>query len=176
MSDVASFLIREEKPADLPAIRTVNELAFGQKTEADIVDRLRESCQGIISLVAEQEGKIAGHLLFSPVAIENPPGAVQGMGLGPMAVLPECQRQGIGAALVWKGLFGLKDRGCAFVLVLGHPEYYPRFGFEPASRRNLRSQWQGVPDEAFMVLVLDGAALKGVAGVARFRQEFDSAL
>src|SRR5437879_13678113 len=94
------------------------------------------------------------------------------MGLGPMAVLPEHQRQGVGSRLVRRGLDILRERGCPFVVVVGHPEYYPRFGFEPASRHGLASQWEGVPDAAFMVLVLDAPALTGVAGGAEDREEF----
>jgi putative acetyltransferase len=90
-----------------------------------------------------------------------------------MAVLPERQRQGIGTRLVERGLSVLRDLGCPFVVVIGHSEYYPRFGFERASARGLASQWDGIPDDAFMVLALDAGALAGVTGVARYRPEFD---
>jgi len=70
----------------------------------------------------------------------------------------------------------LLDRRCPFVIVVGHPGYYPRFGFEPASKHNLRSQWEGVPDEAFMILVLDNAVMRGVSGIVRYREEFDQAM
>ena len=100
---------------------------------------------------------------------------IQGMGLAPMAVMPELQRQGIGSQLVEAGLKVLRQQACPFVVVLGHPEYYPRFGFVPASRHDLVCQWEGVPDEALMVLILDEALMAGVSGVARYKEEFDEA-
>ena len=167
--------IREEAPEDVPTIRRVNELAFGQALEAGIVDALRESGDEFLSFVADCDGEVVGHILFTPVTIETERGAVRGMGLAPMAVLPERQRQGIGTALVRHGLAALRDRSCPFVVVLGHPEYYPRFGFEPASGHGIRSQWEGVPDEAFMILVVDKRVMEGVPGIARYRGEFDDA-
>ena len=167
--------IRAERPEDAPGIRIVNELAFGQPTEAGIVDRLRESSADFISLVAEDEA-VVGHILFTPAVIESHARRVVGMGLAPMAVAPDRQRQGIGSALVRRGLEILRERGCPFVIVLGHPEYYPRFGFDPASAHGLACQWGGVPDEAFMVTILDAQAMKGMSGVARYREEFDEGM
>ena len=117
-----------------------------------------------------------GHILFSPVKIEGRAKTIEGMGLAPVAVLPAWQRQGIGTLLVKRGMEMLKSRSCPFVIVLGHPEYYPRFDFERASNYGIRSQWEGVPDEAFMILILDQAAMQGVSGVARYRNEFDEAM
>lgn len=128
--------------------------AFGQAPEADLVDRLRENCPGILSLVAIQDNQIVGHIAFSPVRIEDDK-TVDGMGLGPMAVLPEFQHQGIGSRMVQAGIEILKNQGSPFIIVLGHPEYYPRFGFEQASHSDIHSQWEGVPDEAFMILILN---------------------
>lgn len=93
-----------------------------------------------------------------------------------MAVLPEYQRQGIGSALVNKGIEILRERGCPFIIVLGHPEYYPRFGFMQASTRGLTCQWDSVPDEAFMLLVLDSDKMNNVSGIASYRYEFDEAM
>ena len=168
--------VREETPDDVSAIRKVNELAFRQPQEADIVDALRESCDEFFSLVADCDGEVVGHALFTPVTIETPRGAVRGMGLAPMSVLPGRQRQGVGSALVRHGLAALRDRSCPFVIVLGHPEYYPRFGFEPASPHDIRCQWEGVPSDAFLIFVLDQRAMDGVSGVARYRDEFDDAM
>jgi predicted N-acetyltransferase YhbS len=163
--------IRPERPEDAPRVRHVNELAFGQPMEADLVERLRQACTDSLSLVADDDA-VVGHILFTPVVIENAERRLLGMGLAPMAVLPGHQRQGIGSQLVRRGLDILRERGCPFVVVVGHPEYYPRFGFEPASTHRLASQWDGVPDAAFMVLILDAHAMAGVSGVAKYRDEF----
>ena len=168
--------IRKEQPGDAAAVRLVNEQAFGRPQEADVVDTLRRTCDGLLSLVAMAEARVVGHILFSPATVEGPDSVVEGMGLAPIAVLPEYQRQGIGSMLVEEGLRVLRASSCPFVIVLGHPEYYPRFGFERASKYGLRSQWEGVPDEAFMILVLDERSLKGASGIARYRDEFDAAM
>ena len=164
--------IRPEQPEDAPQVRHVNEQAFGQRLEADLVEALQQACPDALSLVAE-DADIVGHILFTPVTIEGAKGQVAGMGLGPMAVIPERQRQGIGARLVERGLETLRKHGSPFVVVVGHPEYYPRFGFERASARGLASQWEGIPDSAFMVVILDEQVMKGVSGTARYRREFD---
>jgi putative acetyltransferase len=164
--------IRRERPEDVSEIRHVNELAFGQPAEADLVEKLRQACADSLSLVAD-DGGIVGHILFTPVVAEGTARHVVGMGLAPMAVLPDRQRQGIGSQLVRRGLDILRGRGCPFVVVVGHPEYYPRFGFELASKHSLVSQWEGVPDAAFMVLVLDPGAMAGASGVAKYRDEFN---
>jgi putative acetyltransferase len=164
--------IRAEGPEDASAVRHLNELAFGQPAEADLVDKLRAGCADALSLVAVADD-VVGHILFSPVVVEYGSRRITGMGLAPMAVLPDRQRQGIGSQLVHRGVDILRGRGCPFVVVVGHPEYYPRFGFEPASARALVSQWEGMPDAAFMVLILDEHVMAGVSGVARYRDEFD---
>ena len=168
--------IRPEQPDDIAAIRAINEAAFGEPTEATIVDSLRNACPDAVSLVAVEDDRILGHIFFSPVFAAGEHGVIQGMGLAPMAVLPERQRQGIGSMLVHAGIDATREQNCPFIIVLGHPEYYPRFGFVPASRHGLSCQWDGVPDEAFMVLILDEAAMAGVSGTARYRDEFDQAM
>lgn len=164
--------IRPESPEDASAVRHLNELAFGQPAEAHLVEKLRAACGDALSLVAVADD-VVGHILFTPVVVESASRRLVGMGLAPMAVLPDRQRQGIGSQLVRRGVDILRERGCPFVVVVGHPEYYPRFGFEPASAHALVSQWDGMPDAAFMVLILDGHAMAGVGGVARYRGEFD---
>ena len=168
--------IRQEHPNDVTAVRAVNESAFGQPAEATIVDSIRAACPEAVSLVAVDGNQIVGHILFSPVFVAGESGSVQAMGLAPMAVAPERQRQGIGSLLVQAGIDAVHQRGCPFIIVLGHPEYYPRFGFVPASRHGLSCQWEGVPDEAFMILILDAAAIAGVSGTIRYRDEFDQAM
>jgi putative acetyltransferase len=167
--------IRPERPDDASRVRQVNELAFRQPAEADLVERLRQACTDSLSLVAEDDA-VVGHILFTPVVVESAGRRVLGMGLAPMAVLPDRQRQGIGSQLVRRGLNILRERSCPFVVVVGHPEYYPRFGFEPASMHGLSSQWEGMPDEAFMVVVLDVHAMAGLSGVAQYREEFNEVL
>ena len=147
-------------------MRGVNQEAFGQPDESEIVDALRANCQDLLSLVAVDRETIVGHILFSPADLSG----VRGMGLAPMAVRPDRQREGIGSRLVREGLSGLHKQGCPFVIVLGHPGYYPRFGFEPASRYSIRCKWD-VPDEAFMILILDAEVMEGVRGTAHYREE-----
>ena len=168
--------IRPEEQGDYAAVRAVNELAFGQPEEANIVDKLRESCDNSLSLVATRDESVVGHILFTPVTIESGEVTIEGMGLAPMSVLPEYQRQEVGSALVRAGLSTLRKRTCPFVVVLGHAEYYPRFGFEPASKFGIKCQWEGVPDEAFMILIVDEKAMKNASGIAKYRDEFDEAM
>jgi putative acetyltransferase len=163
--------IREEQSQDIKAIREVNIRAFGQNQEADIVDKLRQNCNELMSLVAIILNQIVGHILFSPVKIESEDRTIRGMALAPMAVLPKYQRQGIGSELIRTGIVRLKSKGCPFIIVLGHAEYYPRFGFKPASCCGIRSEWD-VPDDAFMILVLNESEIRGSPGVARYRSEF----
>ncbi len=146
-------IIRREKPEDIKQIHSVNEQAFEAPEEARIVDDLCEKCPDTLSLVAEDEGEIVGHIFFSPVKIEASGTVIKGMGLAPMAVRPDRQRQGIGSHLVRAGLEILEEQGCAYVIVAGHPGFYPMFGFESASKYHLTCQWEGVPDEAFMIVV-----------------------
>jgi len=167
--------VREEQPGDIQRVRELNLLAFGQPEEADIVDRLRHNCGDILSLVSLKENTVVGHLLFSPIVIEGDGEPVWGMALGPMAVLPEFQRQGIGSELMRTGISQMKKRGCPFLILIGHPEYYPRFGFLPARGLGIDCEWE-VPDEAFMMLVLDKSAMKGVTGTAKYRPEFSGGM
>jgi len=168
--------VRTEQPDDIAAVRAINEAAFGEPTEATIVDSLRDRCPDAVSLVAVEDDRVLGHIFFSPVTVSGGHEASRGMGLAPMAVLPERQRQGIGSMLVQAGVDAMREQNCPFIIVLGHPEYYPRFGFTPASNQGLSCQWDGIPDEAFMVLILDEPAMVDVSGTARYRDEFDQAM
>ena len=167
--------IREEQPHDIEAISELNVQAFGQTQEADLIDKLRQNCNDLLSLVAVIQDQVVGHVLFSPARIESLERTVQGMALAPMAVLPEYQRQGIGSELVRTGIDKLKEWPCPFLIVLGHAEYYPRFGFEPASRYGIRSEWE-VPDDAFMILVLNEPDMNDISVVAKYRPEFTEAM
>ena len=166
--------IRKEQSEDIPVIRKVIKRAFGQPKEADVVDELRRNCNDLMSLVAVAKDQVVGHILFSPATIESEDRIVRGVGLAPMAVLPEYQRKEVGAELIKTGITRLESRGCPFVIVLGHAEYYPRFGFEPASRYCVRSEWE-VPDDAFMILILNKSEMQGISGLARYRPEFAEA-
>lgn len=165
------IVIRAETIEDQEEIRLVNELAFARPNEADLVDALREKAAPIISLVATLDEKVAGHIFFSPVSVESENSAFTAMGLAPMAVLPECQNQGIGARLVCEGLKECQRLGQDIVVVLGHPDYYPRFGFMPASLKGLRSEYD-VPDEVFMVAELKADALGGRHGLVKYHVQF----
>ena len=161
--------IREEEPGDVEAIRDVNNRAFSQDLEGNLVGALRSNGAVLLSLVATLDGRVVGHMMYSPLTIGN----VAGAGLGPMAVAPEHQRQGIGSRLVSVGNQKLKDAGCPFIVVLGHAHFYPRFGFKPASTCGITCEWD-VPDDVFMVLVLDASSMQGVSGLAKYRPEFST--
>jgi putative acetyltransferase len=168
--------IRDECEADHDAVRNVNDRAFGTPEEGRIVEELRKKCQKFVSLVALLNEDIVGHIFFSLVTIDSENGQIIGMGLAPMSVLPEYQNQGIGSMLVKEGLRRISETDCPFVIVVGHADYYPRFGFQRASKYGLKCQWNDVPDEAFMVIILDDSAMAGVSGVAKYRSEFDEAM
>lgn len=166
--------VRCERPGDEGAIARVNDEAFGQRDESRIVDAARRAGHIAVSLVAIDSGTIVGHILFTPVTIESPAPAVSVFGLGPMSVLPAFQRRGIGSVLVQAGLRECARLGCQAVVVIGHPNYYPRFGFQRASTYGLRSQF-AVPDDVFMAMELTAGALVGHAGLVRYVPEFGGA-
>ena len=174
MTSETRATIRPEEPRDFHAIRRVNELAFAGPIEANLVEALRDADAVILSLVAEVAGNVVGHILFSAVTIETAAGEVTAVALAPMAVHPEHQHKGIGSQLVGEGLRELQRRGYEAVVVVGHPEYYPRFGFARASGFGLRCAI-ACPDEAFMAIELRPRALAKRAGLVRYRPEFDGA-
>jgi putative acetyltransferase len=164
--------IRPERTGDIPGIRAVNLKAFSTSSEADLVELLREQADPIVSLVADDAEDIVGHILFSPVTLVSHP-EIRIAGLAPMAVVPARQRQGIGSSLIYEGLTRCKRLGFGCVIVLGHAEYYPRFGFAPASRFGLGCEYE-VPDDVFMVLELDQGILQDKAGTIRYHPAFAS--
>ena len=166
MTDIA---IRPERAGDAASVRHVNERAFGTAAEADLVDALRGS-DGSISLVAIVRGAVAGHIMFTPVTLDSATD-VRAAGLAPMSVLPAHQRAGVGTQLVRTGLAACREQGYSAVVVVGHPTYYPRFGFAPAHTHGLHCEFD-VPREAFMVAVLDRQVLPRLAGLVRYRPEF----
>lgn len=156
------------------AIRHVNEQAFGSTVEADLIEKLRLRRGFILSLVANHDEQLVGHILFSLVTIESESSVFTAAGLGPMAVLPAYQRRGIGSQLVHAGLAELRHTNHEVVVVLGHPNYYPRFGFSPARSYGIRCEYD-VPDEVFMVLELRKGALAGRGGTVKYQPEFRDA-
>jgi putative acetyltransferase len=164
--------IRDEMPADESSIHAVNAAAFETDAEARLVDALRAHGRLHLSLVAVEDTALVGHIAFSPLTITRPDGAVvEGIGLGPLAVTRERQRLGIGSRLVRAGLDRLQVGGHPFCIVLGDAAYYPRFGFERASKFGIR--WErDVADDVFFALELTPGALSGVSGVVRYSPEF----
>ncbi len=164
------MLIRDEIAGDSDAIRKVHELAFKSPAEADLVDLLRARGKATISLVAEEDGEILGHVLFSPVQIDPPSTGWSALGLAPVGVIPERQRQRIGKALISEGLERCRSTSVGAVVVLGDPEYYRRFGFQRAKDFGLGNEYQ--VDDEFMVIELIQGALDEVNGTVRYAQEF----
>ena len=160
----------EHEQRDWLAVHAVNVSAFETPLEADLVDALREQARPLVSLVAEDDRALVGHIMFSPVSLSGNP-ALKVMGLAPMAVLPERQRQGIGTALVRAGLEQCRVLGAGAVVVLGHPDFYPRFGFSPSTRFGIRCEYD-VPEDVFMVMELQAGALEGVSGAVSYHPAF----
>lgn len=173
MTESGLLRIRPEQPSDAPALADLNDRAFGGSDESSIVDAIRRSGHLVISLVAVSGAVTAGHILFSPVRIDVPDPPLRALGLAPMAVLPKFQRQGIGSKLVEAGLKECARRGCQVVVVLGHMDFYPRFGFRPARLLGLHSEYADAGD-AFMALELTPGALAGRTGLVRYLPEFAS--
>ena len=167
------MIIRPEREEDYESVRRVIELAFGQPDEADLVDALRRLASPYISLVAVQDDEIVGHIFFSPVTIHTDDSAFEAIGLAPLAVLPDRQNLGIGSALTREGLEACRRAGGEIVVVLGHPNYYPRFGFYTAREKGLACEYD-VPDEHFMVAELSEGALAGRRGLVKYHPAFAS--
>lgn len=167
----ADVLIRAEKESDIEAVHSLHASVFERSAEGDLVNVLRREARPIVSLVAESDTTLVGHILFSPVSIEGCPN-LKMMGLAPMAVAPQYQRCGIGAALIRDGLEQCKQLDFSAVVVLGHSEYYPRFGFLPSTRFNIRSEYN-VPEETFMVLELEWGTLGRASGTVKYHSAFN---
>ena len=161
--------LRPEGQADQAAVNDINVAAFGREAEARLVAMLREQARPLVSLVAEDAGAVIGHIMFSPVSLGG--FARLMMGLAPMAVAPAHERRGIGSALVRAGLERCREIGAAAVVVLGHPDFYPRFGFLSAARFGLACEYD-VPAEAFMALELEPHAFRGAAGIVSYHPAF----
>jgi len=166
------LIVRTETGEDHSAVHALIESAFGQASEADLVDALRRVASPQISLVAIEDGRIVGHIFFSPVTMESGKDISTAIGLAPLAVLPEQQRRGIGSRLVQEGLMECRRRGHDLVFVVGHSDYYPRFGFTVAKEKGFSCEYP-VPDEVFMVAELRPGALSGKQGLVKYLPEFN---
>lgn len=166
------MLIRPENKNDIELIWRINSEAFETDAEANLVDKLRESDIPFISLVAEINNKLVGHILFTPVKLVDAKKEIKIAGLAPMAVLPNIQNTGIGSKLVEDGLKQCEKENYEAVVVLGHPNYYPKFGFIPSVKFDIKSEYD-VPDEVFMVKELNANSLKGQSGIIKYHDEFN---
>lgn len=167
-----NIIIRIEREADFSAVYEINSKAFETTVEALLVNKLRKSGIPLISLVSELDDKLVGHILFSQAHIISENSRIEIMALAPMAVLPEYQGQSIGSELVKHGLKLCIQNGFKAVAVLGHPEYYPRFGFEPSINLNISCSYD-VPEEVFMIMELKRGFLKNVAGQVEYHKLFN---
>ena len=169
--------IRHETVNDYAGIKKINDLAFGQSVEGKLIDRLRKNpgYNEQLSIVAEIVGGIVGHILFFPIKISDGEQNYESLSLGPMAVVPKYQGRGIGGKLILHGLKVGRDLGYRSVVVLGHKDYYPKFGFRPASEWNIHAPFN-VPDEAFMAIELVVDGLKGMKGTVVYPKEIVEAV
>lgn len=166
--------IRAEEPEDIPFIQQVHQQAFHPRlNEARLVELLRQASKMSQSWVAIAQGRVVGHVVFSPVTFVPDQPAIRGVGLAPIGVLPEFQRQGIGGKLIVHGLQACKHNGCDLVVVLGDPRYYTRFGFSGARRYQLENEYHA--DEEFMIIELRTGALHEVAALVKYQPEFKEA-
>lgn len=170
---VTSVKIRAERPEDHGAVHKIHTAAFPTSAEADLVDRLRPVAHPCISLVAEADHKIVGHILFTPVTVSDSQTDALVMGLAPMAVVPARQSQGVGSELVRSGLDRCRELGVSAVVVLGHAEYYPRFEFVPAAQAGMHYQSDEY-NPYFFVLELADGALARLQGSVEYHPEFDN--
>jgi putative acetyltransferase len=167
-------VVRPEMPSDEPAIRAVHTSAFLSPVEADLVDALRRSARLLVSLVVELRGDVVGHVAFSPVTVEGSTMDERGVGLAPLAVAPASQRQGLGGLLVMAGLRASENGGHRFVVLLGSPAYYGRFGFTPGSAAGLTCLFGSGPE--FQVRELVPGGLPRGGGRILYAPEFDAFL
>ena len=167
--------IRPETQEDETPIHYVNQEAFGRNQEADLVNKLRKRGVLTVSLVAVQKTAVVGHIAFSPVEITSEKSSFEALTLAPVAILPAHQNKGIGSQLVIAGLDECRRLGHEIIVLAGHPNYYPRFGFVRGSTKGIECEFR-VPDEAWMIAELKQGALAGRRGKVRFQPEFREAM
>jgi putative acetyltransferase len=176
-SIMTDIFIRKETSDDFETIKKVNNLAFNQKQEGILIENLRKKTEFVpeLSLVAILKNKIIGHILYFPITIVTGKNFTTTLCLAPMAVLPGYQKKGVGGALIKEGLLIAKELGFNSVIVLGHPEYYPRFGFRKASEWKLKEPF-GVPEEVIMAIELKEGGLGFGGGMIDFPEEYYAAM
>ena len=162
------MIVRREESKDFARVFELNSQAFEGDTEARLVEALRKNPE-CISLVAEIDGQVVGHIAFSPLTLNDE--ATAYLGLAPMAVIPDRQRTGLGSALIKEGIARAAASGIEAIFVLGHPSYYPKFGFEPAKRSGFACEYPDA-DDAFMALELRPGSLAGKSGLIKYGPEF----
>jgi len=167
-----NIVIRKEEEKDYKQVYEVNKLAFQQENESILIGKIRKGENFIpdLSLVAEIDNRIVGHILFSKIKIVGD-SIFESIALAPMAVIPAFQKQGVGSKLIKKGMAKAKELGFDSIIVLGHKDYYPKFGFERASKWNIKCPFK-VPEEAFMAIALTKKALEDKAGTVKYPDEF----
>jgi len=168
------IIIRYEQPGDEKAISKVNDLAFGQPNEGKLIEALRRRKEFVdrLSIVAEYKADIIGHILFFPVSIRMEKGTRKTLSLAPLAVVPKYQGKGIGGKLILRGLKEARVLGFKSVVVLGHSDYYPRFGFTKASEWGIYCPFRA-PDDTFMAIELVEGGLEGIRGTVIFPPEYN---
>jgi len=165
--------VRAEKKEDIVNVWKINAEAFQTIEEADLVNALRDSGTSYISLVYEKNEELVGHILFTPVKLIGEPSNLKLMGLAPMAVIPNLQNKGIGSSLIKAGIQQCINDGYDAVFVLGHPDYYPKFGFVPSVKYGIKSEYD-VPDNVFMALELKEGVLNEAQGTIKYHEAFGS--
>lgn len=170
-----SYIIRPELPDDAPAIFEVHLQAFAQDGESRLVNALRDDgdINPELSLVAVHGSRIIGHILFCPIRIISGSVETPALALAPLGVHQDFQYRGIGGSLIEAGLDECRRLGHRIVIVVGHPSYYPRFGFTAAKNSGISAPFP-CPDDVFMALPLRSGALDGVRGIVRYPVAFDT--
>jgi len=167
------IIIRKETPDDFQQVARVIEMAFRQKNEAVLVEKLRHNIKynANLSIVAEYHGNVIGHILFFPIVIRTGETRIASLALAPLSVSPEFQQMGVGRRLIQEGLRKAREMSCTSIVVLGHSEYYSKFGFVPARKWGITAPFE-VPEDVFMCIELEEDALVNAAGVVEYPQEF----
>ena len=165
--------IRAENKTDINNIWQINAEAFEGEEEANLINALRNSDTSYISLVYEENNKLVGHIFFTPVELVDDTSNLRLIGLAPMAVSPKMQNKGIGSSLIKAGIKQCLNEGYDAIIVLGHPNYYPKFGFIPSVKYGIKSEYE-VPEDVFMILELKENALKGKTGTIKYHEAFNN--